>query len=58
MAVLDILAQVGDGQDFIVEIPAGNSSYLPQDVLLAEGGAPLLNEIPSVAGGSIFIMSE
>ncbi len=60
MAIVDILAQPGDRQDFVVEIPAGNSSYLPQDVLLGTGGVPMLSEIPAVtaSGSNIFIMSE
>lgn len=62
MASIDIVAQKGDGQDFILEIPAGNSSYTPSDILLGEGGVPLLSEIPVVVagggGGNIFIMSE
>lgn len=62
MALNDILAQTGDGQDFIVEIPAGNSSYTPNDILLGASGVPLLSEIPLVVpgegGGNIFIMSE
>jgi hypothetical protein len=61
MASLDILASVGDSQDFIVEIPIGNSSYTPDDILLGTNGVPLLSEIPVVSGGgggNIFIMSE
>lgn len=62
MATLDILAQSGDGQDFIMEIPAGNTGYAPSDILLGEGGVPLCVEIPVVVagggGGNIFIMSE
>lgn len=61
MASLDILASAGDGQDFILEIPVGNSSYTPDDILLGSNGVPLLSEIPVVEGGAgsnIFIMSE
>jgi hypothetical protein len=58
MAINDILAQVGDAQDFIVEIPAGNASYTPEDVLLKSNGAILCAEVPAVTGGNIFIMSE
>ena len=62
MAFIDIVAQVGDGQDFIVEIPAGNSGYTPYDFLLGSDEVPLLAEIPVVVagsgGGNIFIMSE
>jgi hypothetical protein len=60
MAVTDILSQEGDTQDFIVEIPAGNASYTPNDILLGSNGALLLAEIPAVTGGggNIFIMSE
>lgn len=62
MASLDILASTGDGQDFILEIPVGNSSYTPRDILLGTNGVPLLSEIPEATpgegGGNIFIMSE
>jgi hypothetical protein len=60
MALTDIVAGVGDGQDFIVEIPIGNASYIPEDVLLKTDGAILLSEIPEQTGGggNIFIMSE
>lgn len=59
MAVVDILANVGDGQDFILEIPVGVLGT-PNDVLLGEGKGILLNEIPVVtsAGSNIFIMSD
>jgi hypothetical protein len=51
MAINDILAQVGDAQDFIVEIPAGNASYTPEDVLLKSNGAILCadDQIKTVA---------
>jgi len=60
MAILDILAQSGDSQDFIVEIPVGNGAYLPSDILLESDGSILCNEVPPVTGGggNIFIMSE
>jgi hypothetical protein len=61
MAITDILAQPGDSQDFIVEIPAGNGSYVPNDVLVGSGNAFLCAEVPAVVGGgggNIFIMSE
>jgi hypothetical protein len=61
MAITDILAQVGDSQDFILEAPTGNVSYTPDDVLIGAGGVPLCVEIPVVEGGGgsdIFIMSE
>lgn len=60
MAITDILAQSGDAQDFIVEIPAGNAGYVPADILLEDGGAFLCVEIPAATGGegNIFIMSE
>ncbi len=60
MAISDILAQPGDSQDFLVEIPAGNASYVPQDILLKSNGAILCAEVPAVTGGggNIFIMSE
>ncbi len=59
MATNDILAQSGDGQDFIIEIPAGNSGYTPNDSLIGDNETVLLSEIPEVTGGgNIFIMSE
>ncbi len=60
MPIIDILAQVGDGQDFILEIPAGNPSFIPSDILIETDGNMLCSEIPLVAGGggNIFIMSE
>jgi len=61
MAINDILAQSGDAQDFVVEIPAGNGSYTPSDVLIQSDEALLMSEIPEVTGGgggNIFIMSE
>ena len=60
MAIVDIVAQSGDGQDFIVEIPAGNGAYVPADILAEDDGSLLCVEIPEVTGGgsNIFIMSE
>lgn len=55
MALVDILAQAGDGQDFILEIPAGNSAFVPIDVLLGSDGALLTAEIRN---GNIFIMND
>ncbi len=61
MAILDILAQSGDTQDFILEIPAGNSGYIPADIVVENDGVLLCAEIPATegeGGGNIFIMSE
>lgn len=61
MAVTDIVASSGDAQDFVLEIPAGNASYTPADILVEADGTLLLAEIPLVTGGgggNIFIMSE
>ncbi len=61
MAINDIVGQSGDGQDFIVEIPAGNAGYVPADILTETDGALLCVETPLVTGGgggNIFIMSE
>jgi hypothetical protein len=60
MAIVDILGQPGDGQDFIVELPAGNTGYIANDVLVSDVGILMCNEIPAVTGGgsNIFIMSE
>lgn len=63
MAILDILAQSGDAQDFILEIPAGNGAYVPNDILIESDGNFLCSETPLIVdqgggGGNIFIMSE
>ena len=63
MAILDILAQSGDAQDFILEIPAGNGAYIPNDILIESDGSLLCTETPLIVdqgggGGNIFIMSE
>lgn len=57
MAIIDIVGQSGDAQDFILEIPTGNSSYTPTDILIEDDGSLLCIEIPET-GGNIFIMSE
>lgn len=60
MAINDILGQEGDGQDYLIEIPAGNASYFPNDIVIGEDEALLCSEVPEVTGGggNIFIMSE
>lgn len=60
MAIIDIVAQSGDGQDFILEIPTGNASYIPTDSLIENDGSLLCVEVPEITGGggNIFIMSE
>ncbi len=60
MAINDILGQEGDGQDYLIEIPAGNASYFPNDIVIGEAEALLCSEVPEVTGGggNIFIMSE
>lgn len=63
MAILDIVAQSGDGQDFILEIPVGNGAFVPVDALVETDGNFLCSEVPLVVGGgggggNIFIMSE
>lgn len=63
MAINDIVAQSGDAQDFILEIPAGNGSYVPGDILAESDGTLLCVETPVIVdqgggGGNIFIMSE
>lgn len=61
MALADIVAQSGDGQDFVLELPAGNANYVPSDVLLGAGGAFLCAEIPVVTsggGGNIFVICD
>ena len=61
MAITDILAQSGDAQDFILEIPNGNSGYVPNDILIGDTDPITCSEIPLVTGGggsNIFIMSE
>lgn len=61
MAITDILASSGDGQDFVVEIAAGNGAYVPTDVLTEASSALMCAEIPTAtnnSGSNIFIMSE
>lgn len=60
MAINDIVAASGDSQEFIVEIPAGNTAFVPDDVLIESDGSLLCTEVPPVTdtGGNIFIMSE
>lgn len=59
MAVVDIVAQVGDKQDFVLEVPTGNAGYVPNDIIIESDGVLLCSEIPEAAGGgNIFIMSE
>ncbi len=63
MAINDIVAATGDTQSFIVEIPSGNATYTPDDVLIESDGAFMCTEIPVIVdgsggGGNIFIMSE
>lgn len=62
MAINDIVGQSGDAQDFILEIPTGNGSYVPSDILTETDGTLLCVEIPVIVGGggggNIFIMSE
>jgi hypothetical protein len=63
MAITDIVAQSGDGQDFVVEIPVGNAGFVPDDILVESDESLLCSEIPVIVdqgggGGNIFIMSE
>lgn len=62
MALTDILGPVGDGQDFILELPAGNANFVPSDYLLGAGGAFLCAEVPVVTpgntGGNIFVICD
>lgn len=59
MAINDIVSSSGDAQGFVVEIPAGNASYVPSDTIIEEGGSLICSEIPEqTGGGNIFIMSE
>ena len=60
MAINDIVASSGDGQDFILEIPNGNASYTPSDIVIEKDGSLLCTEVPLATGGggNIFIMSE
>jgi hypothetical protein len=58
MALTDIHAQEGDGQDFSLEIGAGTLNT-PNDILVEENGTMLLTESsPPPFTGNIFIMSE
>jgi hypothetical protein len=62
MALTDINFQEGEGQDFMIEIPAIVYSGAVNDVLVeADGSQNLILETPQITGGSennIFIMSE
>ena len=60
MAISNIVGQSGDLQDFIVEIPTGNISYVPSDTLIDSDESLLCSEIPAATGGgnNVFIMSE
>ena len=60
MAIIDIVGQSGDAQDFILEIPAGNAAYVPADILIEDDGSLLCVEVPEIvnSGSNIFIMSE
>ncbi len=55
MALSDINFQESEGQDFILELPAGTLNS-PDDILAEADGGLLLMEEP--AKGDIFIMSE
>ncbi len=60
MALEDILAQVGDGQDFIVEVPTG-TLYAPVDILVETDGSLLCVETPLITpggGGNIFVICD
>ncbi len=61
MALKDILAQSGDGQDFVIELPIGDTASRPKDILSEGGGTLLCSEVPAIVnigGSNIFIMSE
>jgi len=62
MALSDIVAQSGEGQDFILEIPTVVYTGSATDILVESNGSQfLLLETPLVTGGgggNIFIMSE
>lgn len=62
MALTDINFQQGEGQDFILERPAG-TLYAPVDILVeADGTQYMVMEVAGTSGGTttnnIFIMSE
>jgi len=61
MALSDIVAQAGDGQDFILEMPAGNSSYVASDILSEPGATAMCVEVPAIVagtGGGIFVIVD
>lgn len=59
MALTDIVADSGDGQDFIMDIPAGDSGDVPSDVLAGVGGIPMCTEIPAASsGGGVFVFVD
>lgn len=55
MALDDINFQEGEGQDYLVEVPAGTLNA-PLDALVGQDGQALLAEIPAL--GNVFILSE
>lgn len=58
MALTDINFQEGEGQDFVVEIPAGSYSGSVTDIAVESSGSQfLLLEVPQ-QGGRIFVISE
>lgn len=56
MALTDIVFNQGDGQDFILELPAGILGT-PLDLLVSDPNTGSVLEVPG-GGGAIFIMSE
>ncbi len=61
MALTDIDFSEGEGQDFIVELPAGTLET-PSDILVESGSdAYILLETPEITGGGgdeIFILND
>lgn len=61
MALTDINFQEGEGQDFIVEVPAASYSGVLTDITVEPSGSQyLLVETPQVSGGgdNIFVISD
>lgn len=60
MAISDVNFSEGEGQDFILELPAVVHAGALDDILSDAGSQQIVSEIPADegGGGNIFIMSE
>lgn len=59
MALTDVNFSEGEGQDFLVEIPAAVHNGSVADVVYPSDAQYLVNEIPAQeGGGDVFIITE